>query len=311
VDLFTAVDLYMAHVAAEKGLARNSVEAYGRDMRAFVEAMEARGRASVSELTRDDVVGFLDALSRRGLAASSRARATSAVRGFFKFLLRENEIEKNPLRDLRPSRLSRKIPHQVGVAEIERLIAAVEGDGPAALRDRAMLEVLYACGLRVTELVGLPTKRLNVREGFLTVLGKGSKERAVPIGRRALTALRLYLQDARPKLDPAGRCAHVFVGRGGKALTRQAFWKRLREIALKAGVTGVSPHVLRHSFATHLLEGGADLRSVQMMLGHADLATTQIYTHVATKRLRDVHGQHHPRSRMRVAGGRTRGHAPD
>jgi integrase/recombinase XerD len=311
VDLFTAVDLYMAHVAAEKGLARNSVEAYGRDMRTFIEAMEQRGRNSAAELSRDDVVGYLDALSKRGLAASSRARATSAVRGFFKFLLRENVIDKNPLRDLRASRLSRTVPHQIGTADIERLLAAADGKDPASLRDRAMIELLYACGLRVSELVGLPTNRLDVRAGFLTVIGKGSKERAVPIGRRALAALRAYLHDARPELDPSGRCPQVFVGRGGRGLSRQAFWKRLREIAISAGVGDVSPHVLRHSFATHLLEGGADLRSVQMMLGHADLATTQIYTHVATKRLRDVHSAHHPRRRMRVGAGPKRAAADD
>jgi len=300
VDVFTAVDAYMQHVAAEKGLARNSVDAYGRDMRAFLEVLEARGRSDVRDIRRDDVVAFLDRLTRRGLAATSKARVTSAVRGFFKFLLRENAIEKNPMRELRSARRGRKLPRQLGLVEIERLVAAVDGDGPVALRDRAMLELLYACGLRVSELVGLPTGRINVREGYVTVFGKGSKERAVPIGRRALTALRTYLKEGRPELDPGARSAAVFVGRGGRPLTRQAFWKRLQEIAARAGVAGASTHVLRHSFATHLLEGGADLRSVQMMLGHADLSTTQIYTHVAAKRLRDVHERHHPRKGMRV-----------
>jgi integrase/recombinase XerD len=301
VDLFTAADLYMTHVAAEKGLARNSVEAYGRDMSAFIEAMERRGRPTVGEIGRDDLVAFLDTLSKRGLAASSKARMTSAVRGFFKFLLRESHIDKNPLRELRGARRERKIPHQLSIEDVERLIGTIEGDDAVARRDRAMLEVLYACGLRVSELVGLQRSRLNVREGYLTVVGKGSKERAVPIGRSALQALRKYLE-RRSELDRGGGAPNVFVGRGGNALTRQAFWKRLRECADEAGIDGVTPHVLRHSFATHLLEGGADLRSVQMMLGHADLSTTQIYTHVATKRLRDVHTEHHPRSRMKSVG---------
>jgi len=300
VDVFTAVDTYLGHVAAEKGLARNSVEAYGRDMKAFLDLLEARGRAAVREIGREDVLAFLDELTRRGLSAASRARAASAVRGFFKFLLRENAIESNPMRDVRSARRSRNLPKQIGLGEVERLIAAVEGDRPGALRDRAMIELLYACGLRVSELVGLEMSRLNTREGYLTVVGKGSKERAVPIGRRALTALRVYLQEGRPAFDPALRSVTVFVSRTGAPLTRQGFWKRLREISLRAGVSATSPHVLRHSFATHLLEGGADLRSVQMMLGHADLSTTQIYTHVASKRLRTVHAEHHPRGRMRV-----------
>ena len=301
MDLFTAADLYMSHVAAEKGLARNSVEAYGRDMSAFLEAMETRGRSTVGDIGRDDLVAFLDTLSRRGLAASSKARVTSAVRGFFKFLLRENAIEKNPMREIRGARRARKIPRQLGVTDVELLIATIEGDDVVARRDRAMLEILYACGLRVSELVGLERSRVNVREGYLTVVGKGSKERAVPVGKSALRALRAYLE-RRSELDRSGGGAHVFVARGGHSITRQAFWKRLRECALRAGIDGVTPHVLRHSFATHLLEGGADLRSVQMMLGHADLSTTQIYTHVATKRLRDVHTEHHPRSRMASVG---------
>ena len=304
MDLFTAVDLYMGHVVAEKGLARNTSDAYGRDMRAFIEAMEKRGCSTVAVISRDDVVGYLDSLVRRGLAPASRARAMSAVRGFFKFLLRENEIAKNPLREVRSGRRSRKVPRQLGQGDVERLITSVDGDDSISLRDRAMLELLYACGLRVSELVGLETRQVHVREGHLRVLGKGSKERAVPIGRRALAAIRTYLEHARPALDPTRKSAALFVGRGGRALTRQGFWKRLREHAVVAGLNGVSPHVLRHSFATHLLEGGADLRSLQMMLGHADLSTTQIYTHVATKHLREVHSEHHPRRSMRVGDAR-------
>jgi integrase/recombinase XerD len=300
MNLFAAADLYLSHVAAEKGLSRNSVEAYARDVRAFLEAMEERGRIDPADVSRDDIVSFLDRLDRRGLAASSRARATSAVRGMFKFLLQEKIVATSPFKDIRSAKRSRKIPRQLGTSEIEAIFAAVGGEDPLAMRDRAMLELLYGSGLRVSELVDVDTSRVNVREGYLTVVGKGSKERAVPIGRRAAHALRCYLTEARPVLDPGRNASTLFVGRGGRKMTRQAFWKRLKNHALKAGVPDVSPHVLRHSFATHLLEGGADLRSVQMMLGHADLSTTQIYTHVASGRLRKVHSEHHPRRRMRV-----------
>jgi integrase/recombinase XerD len=203
---------------------------------------------------------------------------------------------------VRSSRTSRRVPKQLSPAAVEELIASVSGDDARSLRDRAMLELLYASGLRVSELVGLPTTRCHLREGYLTVLGKGSKERAVPVGRRALAAVKRYLADGRPVLDPDGSSPRLFVRAGGKSLTRQGFWKNLRTRALAAGMKTISPHVLRHSFATHLLDGGADLRAVQMMLGHTDLATTQIYTHVASGRLRRVHEQHHPRGRMKVGG---------
>ena len=300
MDLFAAADMYLSHVAAEKGLARNSVEAYGRDVRAFLGVMDDRGRVDPDQVSREDILAFLDLLDRRGLAASSRARSTSAVRGMFKFLLQEKIVRTSPFKDIRSAKRSRKIPRQLGTRDIDAIFAAIGDEDPLAMRDRAMLELLYGSGLRVSEVVDIESTRINLREGYLTVVGKGSKERAVPIGRRAVESLRHYLAEARPVLDPGRKATVVFVGRGGRKLTRQAFWKRLKEHALKAGIADVSPHVLRHSFATHLLEGGADLRSVQMMLGHADLSTTQIYTHVASGRLRKVHREHHPRGRMRV-----------
>jgi integrase/recombinase XerD len=301
-DLDSAVDLYLGQIATEKGLARNTLEAYGRDLRAFVEEMDRLGRQRPADVDRGDVVRYLDRLTRDGLATSSRVRALSAVRGFFKYCLREGMTSANPTRDVRSGRKGRPIPKQLAPAEVDRLIVSVDGDDPRSLRDRAMYELLYASGLRVSELVGLATTRVNLRDGYLTVVGKGSKERAVPVGRRAVTAIRRYLADGRATLDPAGKSALLFVRAGGKSLTRQGFWKRLGERALAAGIRRISPHVLRHSFATHLLDGGADLRAVQMMLGHSDLSTTQIYTHVASRRLRHVHTEHHPRSRMRVRG---------
>jgi integrase/recombinase XerD len=300
LDLHTAADLYLSHVAAEKGLARNSVEAYGQDLRALIELLVRRDVHDAERVSREDMVAYLDNLSSRGLAGSTRARKVSSVRGFFKFLHREKLVDVDPFKDIRHGRRSRKIPKQVTVSDIERLLEAAGGEAPVKVRDRAMLELVYACGLRVSELVGLEMARVNLRDGFLTVSGKGGKERAVPIGRSAIGALRHYIREARPELDRAGRVTTLFVGRGGRPLTRQGFWKKLREYALAAGIGHVSPHMLRHSFATHLLDGGADLRAVQMMLGHADLSTTQIYTHVAGKRLREVHEHHHPRSGMEI-----------
>lgn len=311
-ELSRQVDEYLDHLAAERGLARNSVEAYALDLRRFLHAMGKLGRAAASSVERSDVVNFLEGLEAEGLAPSSRARCLSGVRGFFKHLVREGRVTASPVRDLRPGRRSRPMPKFLSVDEVVTLLSAAAGDDALARRDRAMLELVYGCGLRVSEAVDLAASGLHLDDGYLTVVGKGSKERAVPLGSKAQAAIREYLAKARDELDPSGRTRTLFVGRAGRRLTRQGFWKRLRTLALKAGVPPLSPHVLRHSFATHLVEGGADLRSVQMMLGHADITTTQIYTHVAAGRLAEVHRRHHPRSRMKVspeggAGKRPRG----
>ncbi|HYC54971.1 MAG TPA: site-specific tyrosine recombinase XerD [Candidatus Binatia bacterium] len=298
--LTAIADEYMDHLASEKGLARNSLDAYGSDLRRFLAAMKKAGRTEAAQVERDDLVMFLESLAEEGLAPSSRARCLSAVRGLFKFLVSEGRLQTSPVRDLRPGRRSRPMPKYLSLEQILELLAAANGNDALAIRDRAMLELVYGCGLRVSELVGLTGAALHLSDGYLTVVGKGSKERAVPIGSAALEALNAYLEHSRPELDPLGRSRALFLGRGGKKLTRQGFWKRLSTLAARAGIERVSPHVLRHSFATHLLEGGADLRSVQLLLGHADITTTQIYTHVATSRLREVHKEHHPRSRMKV-----------
>lgn len=298
--LATAIDEYLDHLASERGLASNSVEAYGADLGRFLAAMEKAGRRRPGDVERGDLVVYLEGLREQGLAASSRARALSAVRGFFKYLVREERIATTPVRDLGAGRRTRPMPKFLSVDEVVSLLSAAAGEGPLALRDRAMLELVYGCGLRVSEAVELPASALHLDRGYLTVIGKGSKERAVPVGRRACEAVREYLSRARRQLDPSGRTRALFVGNRGRRLTRQAFWKRLRYLADRAGIERPSPHVLRHSFATHLVDGGADLRSVQMMLGHADITTTQIYTHVATARLTQVHREHHPRTRMKV-----------
>ncbi|HYB97912.1 MAG TPA: site-specific tyrosine recombinase XerD [Candidatus Limnocylindrales bacterium] len=298
--LNAAADEYMDHLASEKGLARNSLDAYANDLRRFLAAMTKAGRTQADQVERDDLVMFLESLAEEGLAPSSRARCLSAVRGLFKFLVREGRLAVSPVRDLRPGRRSRPMPKYLSLEQILELLAAAAGNDALALRDRAMLELVYGCGLRVSELVGLTAAALHLSDGYLTVIGKGSKQRAVPIGSAALAALEEYLERGRPELDPLGRSHALFLGRGGRKLTRQGFWKRLTTLAARAGVERVSPHVLRHSFATHMLEGGADLRSVQLLLGHADITTTQIYTHVATARLQEVHKEHHPRSRMKL-----------
>lgn len=300
-ELSRQVDDYLDHLATERGLARNSVEAYAADLRRFLEAMSLLSRAAATSIERSDVVHFLEGLEAEGLAPSSRARSLSGVRGFFKHLVREGRLSSSPVRDLRPGRRSRPMPKFLSIDEFVSLLGAAAGCDALAFRDRAMLELVYGCGLRVSEAVDLTVSGLHLEDGYLTVVGKGSKERAVPLGSKAQEAIREYLVRARGDLDPAGRTRTLFVGRGGRRLTRQGFWKRLRTLALKSGLPPMSPHVLRHSFATHLVEGGADLRSVQMMLGHADITTTQIYTHVAAGRLSEVHRRHHPRSRMKVS----------
>lgn len=295
------VDGYLDHLATERGLSRNSVEAYAFDLHRFLAAMAKARRPTASSVERSDLVSFLEGLESEGLAASSRARCLSAVRGLFKHLIREGRLAASPVRDLKPGRRSRPMPKFLSIDEILVLLAAAGGDDILASRDRAMLELVYGCGLRVTEAVELTAAGLHLDQGYLTVVGKGSKERAVPVGSKATEAIQEYLVRGRSQLDPSGRARALFLGRGGRRLSRQGFWKRLRTLALKAGLPHLSPHVLRHSFATHLVEGGADLRSVQLMLGHADITTTQIYTHVAAGRLSEVHRKHHPRSRMKVS----------
>lgn len=295
------VDEFLDHLATERGLSANSVEAYARDLGRFLAAMKKAGRVTAASIERSDLVLFLEGLEIEGLAPSSRARTLSAVRGFFKHLVREELLATSPVRDLRPGRRSRPMPKFLSVDEVVTLLGAAAGEDVLASRDTAMLELIYGCGLRVTETVELTASGLHLEQGYLTVVGKGSKERAVPIGSKATAALRRYLARDRALLDPTGRARALFLGRRGRRLTRQGFWKRLRTLAARAGLPNLSPHVLRHSFATHLVEGGADLRSVQMMLGHADITTTQIYTHVAAGRLSAVHREHHPRSRMKVS----------
>ena len=292
--LDVAVDAYVQHLAAERGLSVHTVAAYARDCAALVESLARRGIGAPAEVLAGHIVGFLDDAERRGLSARSRARALAAVRGLFAYLMRQGIIERDPSRELRRPRLGRRLPQAISREAVEKLLASE--DDALARRDAAMIELVYASGLRVSEAVSLRVDQVNLEGGYLTVVGKGRKERAVPIGSFARDRITAYLREVRPSILHGRLSAYLFVTKLGRPMTRQSFWKRLRSRAFAAEVKGkVSPHTLRHAFATHLVEGGADLRSVQLMLGHSDIATTEIYTHVARDRLREVHRKFHPR----------------
>jgi integrase/recombinase XerD len=299
--LEAALDGFLQHGAVERGLSPRTLEAYQRDLTRFVQYVEGRGVRAPSGLERGHVTSFLAALGEAGLAPSSRARMLVSVRRFSGFLLASGALERNPCEGVDTPRQRRALPKTLRPDESTALIEAAAGEEPLALRDRAMLEVLYGAGLRVSELVSLPRTALDARAGVLRVYGKGRRERLVPLGEPALAAIGRYLEAGRPALARAAKrpVEALFLSRRGAAMTRQNFFARLRRLALAAGVPRerVSPHVLRHAFATDLLEGGADLRAVQAMLGHTDLSTTQIYTHVSRRKLRDLVDAHHPRGR--------------
>ena len=302
-EMAAAIDRFLTHVVVERGLSRNTVEAYARDLARLAAHLERRGVEAPAALRAEDLRSFAEALAVEGLAPSSRARALVSARRYACHLVARGVLALDPSEGLHAPRLGRALPRALHTGETEALLAAASGEGPLGLRDRAMLEVLYAAGLRVSELVGLPLGAIDRRAGLLRVLGKGGKTRIVPLGEPALAALETWLADGRPALarrrtgSPARGGDAVFLSRRGVAMTRQNFFTRLRALARQAGIASerVSPHVLRHSFATDLLEGGADLRAVQAMLGHTDLATTQIYTHVSRQRLRETVERAHPR----------------
>ncbi len=291
------LDAYLAFLAVEKGLAPNSLDGYARDLGKYEEHLERHGR-DVLTAERTEVVGFLKLLVDGGLKPASVSRALSAVRGFHRHLVRDGVRATNPTTEIDRPRRGLKLPSVLTVEEIERLVTVPAGETPRDLRDRAMLELLYASGLRVSEIVGLGTLDLDLGAGLVTVLGKGSKQRVVPLGEEAHARISAYLAHGRRLLDRTRRSPMLFLNARGGKLTRQGFWKILRARARQAGISRrVTPHTLRHSFATHLLEGGADIRTVQVLLGHADVSTTQIYTHVGRDSLRRVYERAHPRAR--------------
>jgi len=290
-----ALRLFLEYLAVEKGLSANTIQSYERDVRKLVDVLRAR-KISLSRVSEDTLVRFIHGESQGGLSARSLARLISALRSFFRFLVLSGYLKTDSTTQLTTPSTWLALPKFLTVAEAEALLQAPDEKKPRGLRDRAMLEVLYGSGLRVTELATLKIAEINLHDGFLVCRGKGGKERIVPLGRSSCQAIRRYLDDVRPLVDTGGR-EELFLSRRGRPFTRQGVWKLLRQHAAKAGLSAkISPHVLRHSFATHLLERGADLRSVQLMLGHSQITTTQIYTHVSRERLRRVYDKFHPRA---------------
>lgn len=279
----------------EKGLSTNTLSAYRSDLESLGRWCAGRGLEPVS-CGSAELLEFLADGLRSGRSGRSAARLLSCLRSFFRYQLRIGRISADPTLQVESPRLGRPLPRSLAEEDVDALLNAPDVSTALGLRDRAMLELLYACGLRVSELVNLEIGALNMSQGVARVLGKGSRERLVPVGEEAIVWLSRYLREARPQLVADGSSPALFPGRGGAPLTRQAFWHRLKRHALEAGIRKpLSPHTLRHAFATHLLNHGADLRVVQMLLGHSDLSTTQIYTHVARERLKQLHARHHPR----------------
>jgi integrase/recombinase XerD len=298
LSLDVAIDLYLDHVKVEKGLSRNTVLGYGRDLARFRAYCEKARLTEAGAIEPRHLLQYLVRLSEARLKVRSQARAVVALRGLFRYLRAERSIERDPTADLELPRVGRPLPETLTMDEVERLLAAPRGEDPRSVRDRAMLETLYATGLRVSELVGLRLADVNLESGYVITFGKGRKQRIVPLGDQARDRVSGYLAEARPRFSRARVAGGpLFLTHHGRAMTRQGFWKLLGGYARAAGIVKrISPHKLRHSFATHLLERGADLRAVQAMLGHSDIGTTQIYTHLSTARLREVFSRHHPRA---------------
>ncbi len=290
------LEQFYHHLGAERGLAPLTLESYAHDLQDFREFLRSLNREAWEEVVLEDFQAYLAALQSRGLSARSRARRLSALRQFFRFLQREERLPANPVELLDSPRLPLKLPHVLNEQEVEALLNAVDPSTPRGQRDAALLEVLYATGLRVSELVGLTIKQVDLRRGVVRPLGKGHKERLVPMVPQAVEKLKRYLTEGRPQLLKGKDSPFVFVNRRGGGLSRQGFGKILQHYARLAGLGRLSPHTLRHSFATHLLIRGANLRVLQLLLGHADLATTQIYTHLDAERLKSAHKKAHPRS---------------
>lgn len=290
------LDRFVEHLLVERGLSPRTVDAYAVDLRNFLNFLIVARKTDHAAAKAADVIAYAKAERERGVTPRSTARRMSALRTFYKMCLRENEVKENPLERIESPKLWRNLPKTISAPDIEALLSVPEPDTPAGLRDGAILEVLYGSGLRVSEVCDLKTSSIDFTVGFIRTIGKGSKERIVPLGQSAKKAVEDYLEYARPALAGAKRVEFLFLNRFGKRLSRQSVWKVVKASLARAGLPpDASPHTLRHSFATHLLEGGADLRSLQMMLGHSDLSTTQIYTHVSRGRLAETVRKHHPR----------------
>jgi integrase/recombinase XerD len=288
---------FLTYLSAEKGLSRNTVESYNLDLGKFCGFLTSEGRDPVS-FSKADIIDFMEQLREGDYSASSICRFLSSIKGLCKYLLMEGLIKEDPSENLHAPKKWERIPKSLGVSEVRSFLDSSSScniSGPLTIRDSVMFELLYSSGLRVSELVLLKIEDVNFDAGFLRVIGKGSKERIVPLHRRALKRLKNYLQDERPRILKKKQSPFLFVTRRGSPMTRQRFWQTIKNFGKKIGIE-ISPHAMRHSFATHLLEGGADLRSVQKLLGHSDISTTQIYTKVTADRLKQVYSKHHPRA---------------
>lgn len=287
------IQRYLDTLKVERGLSLNTLAAYGSDLPLFLTSLKKKNLTSWKEVRPQDILDHIMQLSDQSLKARSLARHIIAIRGLFKFLVRENEVTENPAALIELPKMGRKLPRFLGLEDVDRLLSSSHDASPEGLRNRAMLELLYATGLRVSELVKLKADDLNLQRGFLRATGKGSKERLVPIGRNALEILQIYLKEGRALLQKKNSTQALFLTRRGGGMSRQMFWKILNKQASKAGIRQkVTPHMIRHSFASHLIQRGADLRSIQAMLGHADIATTQIYTHLNLAHLKSVAAKH-------------------
>lgn len=290
------LEKYLNYLLVERGVAENTLEAYGRDLRRFLLIVQERGITDLRHILPETVIEYLVRIKDEGLSANSTNRALAALRGFYKYLLQEKMIEQTPLANIELAKVWMRLPDTISKEEMTLILAQPGMDTAQAVRNSAMLELLYATGIRVSELIGLRMNSINWQVGFLVVMGKGGKERIVPIGKTAYDCVKYYVEQARPQLMQGKSSDVLFLNRFGGKFTRQGFWKIVVDYARKSGLhKKVHPHTFRHSFASHLLEGGADLRTVQVMLGHADISTTQIYTHITRERLKEIHQKFHPR----------------
>jgi integrase/recombinase XerD len=300
VRMMNGLQAFMNFLSVEKGLSRNTLEAYERDLTAFIKHIREKGVATLSASTKTDILQYLAFLKQCKKAPSTIARTIVSIRAFYQFLVRERLIDSDPSLNVESPKTARRLPKALNLNEVEKLLEAPARNTPGGVRDKAMLELLYATGIRVSELISLDVGSINLGMGFVRCVGKGSKERIIPLGRIASEWIDRYIQTMRPKLHGHGAAEDaLFLNRSGHRLTRQGFWKIIKGHARDAGILKeITPHTLRHSFATHLLENGADLRAVQEMLGHADISTTQIYTHVTKSRMKEVYDRTHPRAKL-------------
>jgi len=294
--MYRHIDEYLNYLAVERGLSPNTLNAYSRDVNRYIAFVERCGIQDIRDIKSHHIVSFLSALRAEGVSAVSSNRVLAALRGFYRYCIREKIVERNPMENIERAKTWSRLPDTLTRDEMNRLLDQPDDSTFLGMRDKAMLELLYATGMRVSELVSLTVNDVNWQMGYCTVIGKGRKERIVPMGRVAFKVLDRYVEETRTRIMKHRSLTPLFVNRSGTGLTRQGFWKIVKKYAKRAGLEKkVYPHTFRHSFATHILEGGADLRSVQVLLGHADIATTQIYTHVTGERLKEIHRKYHPR----------------